>query len=85
MNLSGCFALGCVGQYALQHLSIPPDWRVGITVGFFGAFTTFSTFSWESIHILEDGDWLKAALYIGISIVGGLVLVAAGMRVADLV
>jgi fluoride exporter len=85
INLSGCFLLGCVGQLALLHLSIPPDWRIGITVGFFGAFTTFSTFSWEGAHLLEDGDWLKAALYVGVSVVGGLILALAGMHLADFI
>src|SRR5436189_4352002 len=41
VNLMGCFLLGAVGQFALHHLSIPPDWRIALTIGFFGAFTTF--------------------------------------------
>ena len=84
VNLLGCFLLGGVSEYALQHLSIPPDWRIGITVGFFGAFTTFSTFSLESARMLDDGDWLKAAVYIGFSVAGGCLLAAAGMHLADL-
>jgi fluoride exporter len=85
INLSGCFLLGLVGQFALQHISIPPDWRIGVTVGFFGAFTTFSTFGWESARMLEDGDWLKAALYVSVSVAGGLILAVAGMHLADLI
>ena len=46
VNLVGCFLLGGIAQYGLMHLSIPPEWRIGITVGFFGAFTTFSSFGW---------------------------------------
>jgi len=83
VNLVGCFLLGVVGQFALRHLSIPPDWRVGLTIGFFGAFTTFSTFGWETIRMLEDGEWARAALYVGLSLTGGLVLVKIGMQVAD--
>ncbi len=83
VNLVGCFLLGGVAQYALQHLSIPPDWRIGITIGFFGAFTTFSSFSWETVKMLEDGDWWRAVAYVGMSIVGGLVAVLAGIRVAE--
>ena len=84
VNLAGCFLLGGVSEFALQHLSIPPDWRIGITVGFFGAFTTFSTFSLESARMFEGGDWLKAAVYIGVSVAGGCLLAAAGMHLADL-
>ncbi len=83
VNLSGCFFLGAVGQFALNHLAFPPDWRTGITIGFFGAFTTFSTFSWETIHMLEDGEWLKAGVYAGSSVLGGLLLLWVGMRLAD--
>lgn len=83
VNLLGCFLLGGIGQYALQHLSIPPDWRIGITIGFFGAFTTFSTFGWETAHMLEDGEWVNAAVYAGLSVIGGLFLVRAGMWLAN--
>ena len=85
VNLSGCFLLGGVSEFALQHISIPPDWRVGITVGFFGAFTTFSTFSLESARMFEDGDWLRAAVYISVSVAGGCLLTAAGMHLAGYV
>ena len=83
VNLLGCFFLGLVGEYALQHLSISPDLRIGITVGFFGAFTTFSSFAYESGRMVDDGDWMKMALYVGVSVVGGLLLAMAGIHVAD--
>jgi fluoride exporter len=82
VNLLGCFLLGGVGQYSLLHISVPADWRVGLTVGFFGAFTTFSTFSWETVHLLDDGDWMRALLYAGVSFLGGLFLLKLGMRLA---
>lgn len=83
VNLLGCLLLGGVGEYALTHLVIPPEWRIGITIGFFGAFTTFSTFSWETVRLLEDGEWARAVAYVAASIVGGLLAVAAGMRIAE--
>jgi len=82
VNLVGCFLLGGIGQYSLTHISVPADWRIGLTVGFFGAFTTFSTFSWETVHLLDDGDWMRALLYAGISFLGGLFLLKLGMRLA---
>jgi fluoride exporter len=83
VNLAGCFLLGGVGEFALQRLVIPPDWRVAITIGFFGAFTTFSSFSWETVQMLQDGEWGRAVLYVGISVVGGLLLALAGIRLAE--
>ena len=83
VNLTGCFLLGGIGQYALNHITVPADWRVGITVGFFGAFTTFSTFSWETVHLLDAGDWMRALLYAGASFFGGLFLLKLGMHLAN--
>jgi CrcB protein len=83
VNLLGCFFLGFLGQLALNYASFPPEWRLGITVGFFGAFTTFSTFGWETVHLLEDGDWARALLYVGASVVGGLFLLKVGMSLAN--
>jgi fluoride exporter len=82
VNLLGCWLLGLIGEYALSHISVPADWRVGVTVGFFGAFTTFSTFSWETVHLLDDGDWMRALLYAGLSFIVGLFLLKLGMRLA---
>ena len=83
VNLVGCFLLGGIAQYGLMHLSIPPEWRIGITVGFFGAFTTFSTFSWETVQLLQDGEWARAMTYVLASVVGGLMAVLVGMRLAE--
>src|SRR5438067_9925560 len=42
INLTGCFFLGLIGQFSLNRLVLPSDWRLAITVGFFGGYTTFS-------------------------------------------
>ncbi len=83
VNLIGCLLLGGVAQFGLHHIAIPPEWRIALTVGFFGAFTTFSTFSWETVQMLRDGEWAKASLYIAASLIGGLAGIVIGMRVAD--
>jgi len=82
VNLLGCFLLGAIGQFGLDHLAFPPEWRTAISVGFFGAFTTFSTFSWETVHLLEDGEWEQVCLYVLASVLGGIVLLRAGMRLS---
>ena len=83
VNLAGCFLLGGIGEFALERLVVPPDWRIAITIGFFGAFTTFSSFSWETVQMLQDGEWTRAILYVGTSVLGGLLLMVAGMRIAQ--
>lgn len=83
INLTGCFLLGLIGQLTLNRLLISPDWRVAITVGFFGGYTTFSSFGWETAKMLEDGEWLRATTYVAASVFVGLFLSVAGIRLAN--
>ena len=83
INLTGCFFLGLIGQFTLNRLVIPPDWRVAIAVGFFGGYTTFSSFGWETAKMLEDGEWLRAAAYVTASVFTGLLLSVAGIHLAN--
>jgi CrcB protein len=83
VNLTGCFLLGLIGQFTLNRLVISPDWRVAIAVGFFGGYTTFSSFGWETAKMLEDGEWLRASTYVAASVIAGLFLSVAGIRLAN--
>lgn len=83
VNLLGCFLLSGIAEYGLTHLSFPPEWRIGITIGFFGAFTTFSTSSWETAKLLEDGEWMRAGIYVAASVLGGLIAVILGIHLSD--
>jgi CrcB protein len=83
INLTGCFFLGLIGQLTLNRMMISPDWRVAITVGFFGGYTTFSSFGWETAKMLEDGEWLPATTYVTTSVVAGLFLSVVGIRLAN--
>jgi fluoride exporter len=83
VNLSGCFLLGLIGQVTMNRILISADMRMAIAVGFFGGFTTFSSFAWETAKMLEDGEWLRASTYIGASVIAGLLLSVAGIRLAN--
>jgi CrcB protein len=83
INLTGCFLLGLIGQFTLNRMLISPDWRVAITVGLFGGYTTFSSFGWETAKMLEDGEWLRASTYVAASVFVGLFLSVAGIRLAN--
>jgi CrcB protein len=83
VNLSGCFLLGLIGQFTMNRMVISPDWRVAIAVGFFGGYTTFSSFGWETAKLLEEGAWLRASAYVSASVVAGLLLSVAGIRMAN--
>jgi CrcB protein len=83
INLTGCFFLGLIGQITLNRMMISPDWRMAITVGFFGGYTTFSSFGWETAKMLEGGEWLPATGYVAASVAIGLLLSVAGIRLAN--
>lgn len=83
VNLSGCFLLGLIGQLTLNRILIPSEWRLAIAVGFFGGYTTFSSFGWETAKMLEAGEWLRASTYVVASVFAGLFLSVAGIRLAN--
>lgn len=82
INLTGCFFLGLLGQIMLNRVIVSPELRMAIAIGFFGGYTTFSSFGWETAKMLEAGEWLWATTYVAASVVFGLVLSLAGIRLA---
>ncbi|MCA9201416.1 MAG: fluoride efflux transporter CrcB [Planctomycetales bacterium] len=85
VNVAGCFLLGLIGQYALERT--PPAWLYsGLTAGFLGALTTFSTFSYETLRRFEVGETGVAMLNVAANLALGFAAVALGIwmaRVAD--
>jgi CrcB protein len=78
INVSGSFAIGLL--YALIERHGAPDWvRPLLMVGFLGAYTTFSTFSLETLALAERGAWVAAAVYIAGSVVASLAAVWLGV------
>ena len=82
VNLVGCFALGYLGAMAFGDPDHGARMRLIAGTGFLGAFTTFSTFGVETFRALEAGEWGVAAANVGINVVGGVALAAAGFYFA---
>jgi fluoride exporter len=82
VNVVGCFLLGLAAQLILQTEILPRPMRIPVTVGFLGAFTTFSTFGVETMRFIRDGAWWSAASNVGLNLVLGLVAVALGVALA---
>ena len=80
VNVLGCFVISVLAQLALRG-RIDETMRVGIGIGLVGGFTTYSTFNQETITFIEGGQWGRAGLYLAVTLVGGLVLGAAGWLV----
>src|SRR5438552_6435721 len=83
VNISGSFLLGFILRVATGAAVISPDVRAGLTIGFCGAFTTMSTFSYESVTVLNDGDYLRAALYMTATILGCVAAVMTGAALGN--
>ncbi|MBV9108525.1 MAG: fluoride efflux transporter CrcB [Gemmatimonadetes bacterium] len=83
INLSGSFVLG-FAMHVSETLPVSPEVRGMVTVGFCGAFTTFSTFSFETVVLIQEGAWGRAAAYSLGSLALGLAAVLAGMSLAPL-
>lgn len=78
VNLLGCLLIGFGVRY-LEAVPLGPEVRALVAVGVLGAFTTFSTFSYETVALLEDGAWGRAAGYSFGSLVLGIAAVYIGM------
>jgi CrcB protein len=88
VNLTGSFLLGFLYRYASDSAAITPEVRALLTIGLCGGYTTFSTFTYETVRLLEDGETVRAIVYIGLSVLlglGAMVLgLAAGRELLDL-
>lgn len=83
VNLLGGFLLGFLMRYLLGSGVVGPEARAGLTIGFCGAFTTMSTFSYETAALLADGEYWLATLYLVGSVGGSLAAAFAGMGIAN--
>jgi CrcB protein len=72
VNVTGSFLLGFLLRYALGTQSISPEVRALLTTGFCGGYTTFSTFTYDTMLLLEEGQTSRAGLYVLLSVVVSL-------------
>jgi CrcB protein len=82
INIAGSFLLGFIVRFATGSTVVSPDLRGGLTIGFCGAFTTMSTFSYETVALLQDGEYWHAGLYAGGTVLGCLAATLAGLTLA---
>jgi fluoride exporter len=82
INILGCFLMGFLFFETLERLSMNPVLRTAMLTGCLGGFTTFSTFSMETLLLIEDGEYMQAGLYVMLSVVVGLLAAFCGAYLA---
>ena len=82
INVTGSFILGLFLTLVTERFHVSPHLRLAVAVGFVGAYTTFSTFEYETAKLIEDGDVTRALLNVVLSFVAGLLAVWLGIFAA---
>ena len=83
VNLLGCLLFGFVWGWLEGRVGFSPQTRAVVLTGFLGAFTTFSTFAFETANLLQGGQVLAALLNCTVQTVLGVMFVLAGMTIAQ--
>jgi CrcB protein len=79
VNVLGSLLMGFLSIVMLERFNVGPEWRAAILVGLLGSFTTFSTFSIETLNLLEQGDFTRAILNMLLSVSVCLIAVWFGI------
>ena len=83
INITACIIIGFSLTYLSKRVELNPAWRYLIPVGFIGAYSTFSTYEWETLSTLRSGAFALAALYAVGSLILGLAATWCGALLAD--
>ena len=85
INMTACVIIGFSITFLSRRAGLNPAWRYLVPVGFVGAYSTFSTYEWETLSTLRSGAFSLAALYAFSSLILGLVAVWCGILLAEVV
>ena len=84
INLTACVIIGFTLTFLARRTALNPAWRFLVPIGFVGAYSTFSTYEWETLSTVRSGAFLLAALYAVSSLVLGLAAVWGGSLIAEI-
>ncbi len=82
VNILGAFLLGLVMEFGMRSALLPVSVRTGLAIGFLGGFTTFSTFSYETFRLLEEGNFFVATANVLVSVIVCLLFTWLGIHAA---
>ncbi len=84
VNLIGCFGFGLVWSFAEERFLISGETRALLLTGFMGAFTTFSTYIFETGQLMRDSEWLLAGVNLTVQTIGGIICFFVGLMLGKL-
>ena len=85
VNIVGCYIIGLFMILATEKLLLPNYWRLLVASGFLGGLTTFSSFSYETLMLVQEGAWTPALINLAANLATGLVATWAGMVTARII
>ena len=85
VNVVGCFILGVIYGFMDKGEVFSQEMWVFLTIGICGGFTTFSTFAYENVSLLRDGNFIQSALYIALSVFAGIIALYSGNIITKLI
>jgi CrcB protein len=83
INLTACLIIGFSLTILARRTALNPAWRFLVPIGFIGAYSTFSTYEWETLSLLRGGAFVEASLYALGSLILGLIATWAGVTIAE--
>ena len=84
INITACMIIGFSLTFLAKRADLNPAWRFLVPVGFIGAYSTFSTYEWETLSTIRTGAFLLAAFYAVSSLILGLAAVWGGSVIAEI-
>ncbi len=81
INVTGSFLIGLLMTIMTERIIENPQWRLFLVVGFLGAYTTFSTFEYETGTLLRDSEWLYAA----VNVIGSVIVGFAALKLGEMI
>jgi len=82
VNISGCLLIGLFYGFSTKYTGITTEWKLFLITGLCGGYTTFSSFSYESISLFKQGNYLYFILYTSLSFILGLLATVGGAAIA---
>lgn len=81
VNIIGCFLIGIFYALSERTQALTPEWRLFLTTGFCGGYTTFSTFTYDAYQLIREGQYVSVSVYAAVSVFAGILATFAAISI----